>query len=177
MADIEQKEAGSESWTEDDVYETGKWTLEDNLAYGIVQPALLRRGVLHWEVGERQASESSPLLRPAAQRRDRRSGRSTHCTTPSTGSSTSSADALAAPANRSTHLRIGGREWVLGEDERRTQGDGDRTRSRGRQVERFDRTRRGQHRTSRRSLRTGPHTPASSRRTESRRAEDPASTR
>jgi Protein of unknown function (DUF2786) len=37
MADIEQKEAGSESWTEDDVYESGKWTLEDNLAYGIVR--------------------------------------------------------------------------------------------------------------------------------------------
>ena len=37
MSEVEQKEDGSQSWTEDDVFETGRWTLEDNLAYGIVQ--------------------------------------------------------------------------------------------------------------------------------------------
>jgi Protein of unknown function (DUF2786) len=36
MSEVEQKEDGSQSWTEDDVFETGRWTLEDNLAYGIV---------------------------------------------------------------------------------------------------------------------------------------------
>jgi Protein of unknown function (DUF2786) len=36
MSDVEAKDEGSQSWTEDDIYETGRWTLEDNLAHGIV---------------------------------------------------------------------------------------------------------------------------------------------
>ena len=31
-----RRKTASQSWTEDDIFETGKWTLEDNLAYGIV---------------------------------------------------------------------------------------------------------------------------------------------
>ena len=37
MSEVEQKEDGSRSWVEDDIVETGRWTLEDNLAYGIVR--------------------------------------------------------------------------------------------------------------------------------------------
>ena len=28
MSEVEQKEDGSQSWTEDDVFETGRWTVE-----------------------------------------------------------------------------------------------------------------------------------------------------
>lgn len=36
MDEVEKREGGEQSWLEDDAYETGRWTLEDNLAYGIV---------------------------------------------------------------------------------------------------------------------------------------------
>jgi len=36
MAEVEQKDEGSVSWVEEDAFETGRYTLEDNLAYGIV---------------------------------------------------------------------------------------------------------------------------------------------
>ena len=36
MDEVEKKEGGEQSWLDEDAYETGKWTLEDNLAWGIV---------------------------------------------------------------------------------------------------------------------------------------------
>ena len=73
MSDIEQKQAGTPSWTEDDMYETGKWTLEDNLAYGIVNRYFFVEGFFagKWADGKH---EGSSVLRCTAQRGDREVG-------------------------------------------------------------------------------------------------------
>lgn len=36
MDEVEKREGGEQSWIDDDVMDTGRWSLEDNLAYGIV---------------------------------------------------------------------------------------------------------------------------------------------
>jgi hypothetical protein len=48
MAEIEAKEGGEQSWLEDEIQETGRWTLEQNLAYGIAREFFFVEGFFNW---------------------------------------------------------------------------------------------------------------------------------
>ena len=89
--EIERKEGGEQSWLEDDVYETGRWTLEDNLAYGIVTRHFFVEGFFGCgsrRTGERRRHKSRCCGSSASPRTSRRrSGPSTTSWTPSTGCS------------------------------------------------------------------------------------------
>ncbi len=49
MAEIESGEGGEQSWLEDDVLETGRWSLEQNCAYGIASEFFFVKGIFGYK--------------------------------------------------------------------------------------------------------------------------------